>query len=166
MRSASPRWLPSKRRGRTTLRMKKRDATPISASTQNTLASASYQAQCGAASCVDDRDHRERDRREEHDEGPEDEGVHQARDEPLQQLALAEHDDRLLAQAVGHVVAALDAGRLAHPDEPRQQQHAAGEEDAGDGDGGGQREAGDHPLTRRSSAVIAGTISSTSPITA
>ena len=34
------------------------------------------------------------------------------------------------------------------------------------GDGGGQRQGGDHPLTRRSSAVMAGTISPTSPITA
>ena len=48
MRSASPRWLPSKRRGRTTLRMKKATATPISASTQKTLARVSYQ--CGATS--------------------------------------------------------------------------------------------------------------------
>ena len=47
-----------------------------------------------------------------------------------------------------------------------EEQDAAGEEEAGDGEGDDQRESADHPLTRRSSAVIAGTISSTSPITA
>ena len=92
--------------------------------------------------------------------------MHQPRDQSLQQLALTEHDDGLLAEAVGYAVAALDAGGVPHPHEPGQQQHAAGEQEAGGGEGGGQREAGDHPLTRRSSAVIAGTISSTSPITA
>ena len=44
------------------------------------------------------------------------------------------------AQALGHVVAALDARRVPHPHEPREQQGAAGEEEAGDGEGDGQRE--------------------------
>ena len=92
--------------------------------------------------------------------------MHQARDEPLQQLALAQDDDRLRAQPLGDLAGALDAGRVPHLHQPGEQPHAAGEEEAGDGEGGGQREAGDHPLTRRSSAVMAGTISSTSPITA
>ena len=92
--------------------------------------------------------------------------MHQSRDQPLEQLALAEDDDGFRAQALGDVVAALDPRRVPHPHQPGQQQGAAGEEEAGDGEGDGQREAGDHPLTRRSSAVIAGTISSTSPITA
>ena len=38
------------------------------------------------------RDRSEHDRREQHEEAPEDERVHEPRDEPLQQLALAEHD--------------------------------------------------------------------------
>ena len=50
IRSASPRWLPSNRRGRTILRMENAVATPISASTQNTSDSASYQPQSGAES--------------------------------------------------------------------------------------------------------------------
>jgi hypothetical protein len=118
---------------------------------------------------VDDLDHRDEDRREQHDERPEDERVHQARDEPLQQLALADDDDGFGAQPLRHVAGAVDARRAAHPHEPAQQEHAAGEQRARDGDGGGERErARDHerPRTRRSSAVIAGTTSSTSPITA
>src|SRR6478672_8244060 len=41
---------------------------------------------------VDGGDHRHQDRREEHEEPPEDERVRQPRYEPLQQLLLAEHD--------------------------------------------------------------------------
>jgi hypothetical protein len=41
---------------------------------------------------VDGGDHRDQDRREQDEKAPEDEGVHQAGDEPLEQLALPEHD--------------------------------------------------------------------------
>ena len=115
---------------------------------------------------VDDRDDRERDRREEDDEGPEDEGVHQPRDQSLQQLALTEHHDGLLAEAVGY------ASRRSMPEGcPIRTSRASSSTRRANqkpetANGGGQREAGDHPLTRRSSAVMAGTISSTSPITA
>ena len=44
---------------------------------------------------VDRRDHRHQDRGEEDEKAPEDEGVHQARDEPPQQLPLTEHDPEL-----------------------------------------------------------------------
>jgi hypothetical protein len=118
---------------------------------------------------VDDLDRGDEDRREQHDERPEDERVHEPGDQALQQLALGDDHDRLLAQAVGHAVGALDARRAAHPHELDEQPHAAGEEGPGDDEGGGERErARDHaaPRTRRSSAVIAGTISATSPITA
>jgi hypothetical protein len=55
--------------------------------------------------------------------------VHQARDEPLQQLALAEDDDGLVADAGREVAAALD--RLAGADEARQEERAPGEQSAG-----------------------------------
>ncbi len=54
------------------------------------------------------------------EEAPEDEGVHQARHEPLQQLALAEHDRRLVAHAPLHVVAPVDG--LAREHEPGQEE--------------------------------------------
>ena len=79
---------------------------------------------------VDDADHRDHDRREQDEEAPEDERVHQAGDELLEQLALPEHDDRLLAQAVGHLVGAVDPRRLAHPDEPHEQPRAPREDAA------------------------------------
>ena len=60
--------------------------------------------------------------------------------EPLEQLALAQHDDRLLAQARGDVAGALDARRLAHPHEPHEQQRAAREQAAGEAERGGEGE--------------------------
>ena len=89
--------------------------------------------------------------------------------EPLEQLALAQHDDRLLAQARGDVAGALDARRLAHAHEPHEQQRAAREQPAGEAERRGEGErAGQHYASRarRSSAVIAGTISLRSPTTA
>ena len=66
---------------------------------------------------VDRADHRDQDRREEDEEAPEDRGVDQARDEPLEQLALAQHDLGLVAGALRQVAGAV--GRLAHPHEAR-----------------------------------------------
>ena len=43
MRSASPRWLPSKRRGRCTLRIHRAQTTPISTSTANRSTRNAYQ---------------------------------------------------------------------------------------------------------------------------
>ncbi len=113
-------------------------------------------------------DHRDDDRREEDDEAPEDQRVHEPRPEPLEQLALAQHDRRLVARALGHVAGAVD--RLAQPDEVDQQLGAPREQAAADGERGRQRDrSGEDRYAERaflSSAVIAGTISVRSPITA
>ena len=111
IRSASPRWLPLNRSGRCTLRIQNADATPTSTSTRRGRRGSANQP------CVaeprqrrvlrDGADQRHHDRREEDEEAPEDERVDQARDEPLEQLLLAEHDDRLVAHALRHVVEAL-----------------------------------------------------------
>jgi hypothetical protein len=95
--------------------------------------------------------------------------VHQPGDEPLEQLALAEDDHGLVADSAGEAVVATVCG-LAGEDEPRQEEGAAREEAAGDGEQGSEPERagedGYEPLAFRSSAVIAGTISCRSPITA
>jgi hypothetical protein len=94
--------------------------------------------------------------------------VHQARAQPLEQLALAEHDLGLVAHALRHVVGPVD--RLAEPDQTDQQLGAAAEERAADGQRRRERQrSGDDvydPRVLLSSAVIAGTISVRSPITA
>jgi hypothetical protein len=94
--------------------------------------------------------------------------VGKSRHEPPEQLALAEHDHRLVAEASGDVVAAVD--RLAGPNEPRQVDGAPEEEAARDEEQGGERDraGGDGYVPRAflSSAEIAGTISCRSPITA
>ena len=90
-------------------------------------------------------------------------------DEPLQQLPLAEHDHGLVAHAPRHVARALD--RLARADEPPEEERAAGEEPAGDGEQRREAERARRPGVYApraflSSAEIAGTISCRSPITA
>jgi hypothetical protein len=87
---------------------------------------------------VDRPDHRDDDRGEEDEEAPEDRRVDQPRDESLEQLALAEHDHRLVLDAPGHVIEALD--RLAEPDERDEQARPAGEQGAADGEQRGERE--------------------------
>src|ERR671914_233924 len=113
-------------------------------------------------------DHGDQDRGEENQEAPEDERVHQAGTEALEELALAQHDRRLVADAPGQVVEAL--ARLAEPYQVDQELGPAREQKAAHGDG--QRE-GDRseknvygPRAFLSSAVTAGTISVRSPITA
>ena len=117
---------------------------------------------------VDRADHRDHDRGEQDEEAPEDGRVDQAGHESLQQLALAEHDLRLVAHARWNFVEAL--GRLAHPDEVDEQLGAAREQRAAHGEGSGQRQRSGQDRygerAFRSSAVIAGTISARSPITA
>ena len=68
---------------------------------------------------IDDREERHEDRGEENEEAPEDEGVHETRDDALQELALTEHDRRLVPDPYGEVGYARD--RLARPDEPREE---------------------------------------------
>ena len=116
---------------------------------------------------VDDPDHRDHDRRAEHEEAPEDERVHQPRPEALEQLALPEHDRGLVAHARGHLAPALHGARGPH--QPREPRRAAAE----DRTAGRQRQSQcdslrrrDYvPLAFRSSAMIAGTTSCRSPIT-
>ena len=172
IRSASPRWLPSKRAGRWTLRISDRadhagqheHGEDVDEQREPALVAEPRQRRVA----VDRPDHRDHDRREEDEEAPEDRRVDQAGDEPLEQLALAEDDLGLVAHPPGHVVEAVR--RLAHPHQPDEQLGAAREEEAADRERGSQRErAGATSMTPRaflSSAVIAGTISVRSPITA
>jgi hypothetical protein len=88
--------------------------------------------------------------------------VHQAGHEPLQQLPLAEHDRCLVADARADLAGAVD--RLPRQDETRQEQGAAREEPAGDEEQRRERDRAYDVLL--SSALIAGTISCRSPITA
>jgi hypothetical protein len=60
---------------------------------------------------VDRADPRHHDRREQDEEPPEDQCVHHARHEPLEELALAEHDRRLVLDAVRDVVGAVERPR-------------------------------------------------------
>jgi hypothetical protein len=116
---------------------------------------------------VDRRDRRRDDRREEDEEAPEDERVHQAGDEPLQQLPLAEHDHSLVADAPREVTRAVDRPPL--PDEPDEEERAPREQPAADRHERDEPErAGDdgYPRAFLSSALIAGTISCRLPITA
>ena len=172
IRSASPRWLPSKRAGRWTLRIATAPITPTSTSTANTSTISANQpwwpSHGSVASRLDGADHRDHDRGEEHQEAPEDRCVDQARHEALEQLLLAEHDHGLVLDPLGHVVEALD--RLAEPHEVHEQLRAAAEQRAADREHRGERERSQRYVYEDcaflSSAVIAGTISARSPITA
>ena len=117
---------------------------------------------------VDRGDHRRHDRREQHEEAPEDECVHQPRYEPLEQLALPEHDRRLVLHAARDVAPTVDG--LTGEHEPSQEQGAAREQPAADREKRDEpQRAGEDrycPRTLLSSALIAGTISCRSPTTA
>src|SRR5713101_3102631 len=58
----------------------------------------------GRTRALDYADHRDRDRRQEDDEAPEDRGVHQARHQPLQELALPYDDDSFSARPGRNVI--------------------------------------------------------------
>jgi hypothetical protein len=94
--------------------------------------------------------------------------VHQTRDEPLQQLPLAQHDDGSVAQACGDVVGAV--GGRSEANDAEEKERPAREERRRDGYRRCERDrAGElrYPiLAFRISAVIAGTISCRSPTTA
>ena len=171
IRSASPMWLPSNRAGRCTLRMKNAAHTLSSTSTANrstrnanqpwwpsqgSVASRSTAAIMAMmmvgnstmkpqkiSACITPRA------------------------QPLQQLALPDRDDRLLAHPLRHVV---EPGRgLAQAHDPDEQPGAPGEDAAGHRQRRQQRDQGDglYPAPAfRSSAVIAGITSCRSPITA
>jgi len=111
-----------------------------------------------------DVDGREDDRREEDDEAPEDERVHEAWDEPLQQLPLAEHDLDLVLDPLRDVDRAVV--RLSAPHLLDEEPCPPPEEAARRDDENCERNRAYDPRTLRSSALIAGTTSCRSPITA
>ena len=117
---------------------------------------------------VDDRDQRHHDRREEHEEAPEDERVHQPGHEPLQQLALAERDHASLRTRAGTLARAV--ARLPHPHQPHEHAAPAARTALRRPPATPSRTSeGDRvypPLAFRISAMIAGTTSCRSPITA
>ncbi len=113
---------------------------------------------------VDRADARHQDGREEREEAPEDERVHQPGHEPLEQLALAEHDRRLVAHPARQVVGAVE--RACGANQAREEQRAPAEEHAGDDEQCRKRDGAYVERAFLSSAVIAGTISCRSPITA
>ena len=92
----------------------------------------------------------------------------QAGHEPLEELPLAEHDHGLVLDALGHVAEAVH--RLAEPDEIDEQLRPPRKQRAADGEERGERERSERYVYEDcaflSSAVIAGTISARSPITA
>jgi len=94
--------------------------------------------------------------------------VHGAGQEPLEELALAEDDQRLVAHTERQVVEPLDRLRRAH--EPYEERRAPREERARDRERRRERNrAGEYRYAPRaflSSAVIAGTTSCRFPITA
>ena len=172
IRYASPRCEPSKRRGRTTARMttavgdadEHEDDEEVDEQHVPALVPEPRQRRVH----VDRGDHRHQDRREEDEEAPEDERVHQPRHDALQQRALAEHVDRFVADARRRVAAAVRRPRSA--DEPREEQRAPSEQRARHDE---QRRESDRaggdayvPRAFLSSALMAGTISCRSPITA
>jgi len=93
--------------------------------------------------------------------------VHQPRHEPLEQLSLAQHDRRLVARASREVAAALE--RRGEAQQPREEQRAPSKQRRGqrDRDGeGGRGERYRASLAFLIAALIAGTTSCRSPITA
>jgi hypothetical protein len=94
--------------------------------------------------------------------------VDEAGHEPLEQLLLPEHDHGLVPHSLGNVVEALDG--LAEPDERDEQPGAAGEERAAHRERSGETERSQRDVYEDcaflSSAVMAGTTSARSPITA
>ena len=117
---------------------------------------------------VDGSEERHRDRREEDDEAPEDERVDKARDEPLEELPLAEHHGRLGARTAADLAGALR--RLAKRDDPVEEMRPPREQAPGHRERGEQSKSGGdraHPdREARIAAEIAGTTSCRSPITA
>ncbi len=172
IRSASPRWLPSKRFGRCTLRIATAAITPSSTSTANTSTSSANQpwwpshgsvasrstAPIIAITIVGKRTTKPQKIAACISPGP----------SRWNSLRWPSTISASLRARRGQVVGAVD--RLAEPHEVDQQLRAAREEDAADGERRRERErSGDDVYGERaflSSAVIAGTISVRSPITA
>jgi hypothetical protein len=94
--------------------------------------------------------------------------VNCAREQSLEELALAKDDQRLIAHTQGQVVEPLDRLRRTH--EPHEEQRAPGKERSGDSERRRERNGAGEcryaPRAFLSSAVIAGTTSCRFPITA
>jgi len=90
--------------------------------------------------------------------------VHQPGHESLEQLLLAENDLDLVARALE--VGTGPVRRLRVSDESGQEPGAPGENPAADEDERGETDRAGYPCAFRSSALIAGTTSCRSPITA
>jgi hypothetical protein len=95
--------------------------------------------------------------------------VHQPGAEPLQQLALTEHDLGLVADALRQVVEALRG--LAEPDEVEEQLRTAREQRAADRESGGERQRSDRDVYGERAfpsavpIIAAQALSSSAPIT-
>jgi hypothetical protein len=90
--------------------------------------------------------------------------VHQPRDEPLQELALAEDDLDLVLHAHGHV--GRTVVRVGRPDLRGEEGGAPPRARTDEGKRDGEDDGAYVPRTLLSSALIAGTISCRSPMTA
>ena len=174
IRSASPRWLPSKRPGVDDLADVQRgdhaDQHEHREQVDEQRVPALVAQPRKRRVLVDDRDHRDHDRRRQHQEAPEDERMHQPRAEALEQLALAEHDRRLVLDPPSGCRRRGTTGCACRATRPDQQADPAAEQRAADDHRGSKRDGGDRrdyvPFAFRISALIAGRISCRSPITA
>ena len=113
---------------------------------------------------VDRRDHRHHDRREEDEKAPEDERVHQPRHEPRQQLPLTEDDLDLVPHPPRDVRRTVV--RLRPPHLLREELGAVPGAAADDQQEQPEDDRTYEARTLLSSALMAGTISCRSPITA
>ena len=172
IRSASPRWLPSKRAGRWTLRMANAAITPSSTIVANTSTSSANQpwwpshgrvaslstAPIIAITIVGNRTRKPQKIAACIRPGP-------------RRWSSLRCPSTITASLLGALAELAGAvRRLAAFDEVHQQFRTAGEEEAGDGERRGEGDGSDRdvyePRAFLSSAVIAGTISVRSPITA
>ena len=168
IRSASSMWLPRKRSGFSTLRMKNAIAMPTTTSVAKTSEMNANHEVCPRIGkddvLVDDRDRGFGDRREQHDEAPEDERVHQTGAELLEELLLEEDVGELAADAVGGGGAA--SGGPSVRDERHARPDAPHEQDDRHDDDGREGRGGYEPVRRFSiSSVRAGTTLKRSPTT-
>ncbi len=110
-------------------------------------------------------DHRDGDGRQKHDEAPKDRGMHEAGQQALEQLALADDDDCFGPHSTRDVIESRRG--LAHADESVDENGAAGEQPDRD-DQDHRKNGGSYRvhLVFRISAEMAGTISFRSPTTA
>ena len=117
---------------------------------------------------VDGPEERHDDRRGEDDEPPEDERVDEAGNDALEELSLAEDDGRLGLRAPPEIARAV--GRLPETDDPVEEVRPPREERRRDRERGEERDRRErraHPdRAARIAALIAGTTSCRSPITA